>query len=103
MSIGAETAPRASVLCLRLDVVLLSGAATDRKMGSAFLSSVSPPELSEDVVPTVRPRDSAVDFERVPLHPVVAQEAIRPNFPDCRPEHLEGRVVRLGAHEAVVT
>jgi hypothetical protein len=94
----AETNLRASLRCLRLDVVLLSGAAADRKIGPTFLSSVSPSGLSEDDVPT----DSAVDFERIPLHPVVAQEAIRPNFPDCRPAHLEGRVVRLGAHEAVV-
>ena len=63
---------------------------------------ISPAGLSEDVVPTVRPSDSAVDFERIPLHPVVAQEAIRPNFPDRRPAHLEGRAVRPGAHKAVV-
>src|SRR3979409_1886785 len=58
--------------------------------------------VSEYVVPAVRPRDSAVDFERIPFHPVVAQEAIRAHFPDRRPAHLEGRAVRLGAHEAVV-
>jgi hypothetical protein len=53
-------------------------------------------------VPAVRPADSSVDFERIPLHPVVAQQAIRANFRDRRPGHLEGRGVWRGTHEAVV-
>src|SRR5262245_15547488 len=66
------------------------------------LSPMSTSEPLEYVVPAVRSRDGAVDLERIPLHPVVAQQAIRAHFPDRRPAHLEGRAVRLGAHEAVV-
>src|SRR5262245_12818174 len=57
---------------------------------------------SEHVVPAIRARDSAIDLERIPLHPVVAQEAIRAHFPDRCPAHFEGRAIRLGSHEAVV-
>src|SRR5258708_35950821 len=57
---------------------------------------------SERVCLSVFAGEDPLDLEGIPLDPVVAQEAVRPDFPNRRAAHLEWRTVGLGAHQSVV-